>query len=260
MKGNKTLLIVGILFMILSTAAFLIGCPQPTLPIKGDAGSGSGNSSGYKAGTIVLQDGSFVSRDSYSGSHYSNPPVAVLIGTKNSQGKYLGIGLHTKSDLQWASGYTTGYKTKFTGIICTPQYVSDQGTFAGDTDGSDNWEYICDKDPSGTQYSQVSYKYPAFDWVNGYDEEYSTGGKKWYMPSLAELYEVYKNRDAINASMSKIQRFNSGAADSGLGTDYYWSSSQSSDWAYKAWQVNFSNGTMMSWKDDTCRVCCFAAF
>jgi len=222
----------------------------------------------YTVGKIVLADKTLKSKDEYAGIDSSNPPVAIICGV-NEYGAAIGIALHiSPSDLRWAKSGSTGYNTKFEGIICTAQgNNASTATFIGDIDGSDNWDYICSIDPEGTKAAVVAENYPAFHWVNRYNEEYAgkLGGTTfaWYMPSLAELCGVYKNREAINASLAKIHGLENGGsyADSSLGTSWFWSSSQYSDYDFYAWQVNFNNGFVYYYlKGDKLRVCCLAGF
>ena len=142
------------------------------------------------------------------------------------------VGLHKSSSyLQWAPSGTRGYNINFTEI---------QGTaISGDMDGSDNWEYICSVDPTGT--ADAATNYPAFNFANTYGTiagltgtEYETG---WYLPSVAELYDVYENKIAVQESLAAVNGFN-------LTSGYYWSSSQvASDYDY-AYEVKFSDGGM----------------
>ena len=83
------------------------------------------------------------------------------------------------------------------------------------------------------------------------------------MPSLAELCGVYKNREAINASLAKIHGLENGGsyADSSLGTSWFWSSSQNSLNDKYAWLVYFTSGNAgYDLKHDNDRVCCLAGF
>ncbi|MGI5080311.1 DUF4959 domain-containing protein [Treponema denticola] len=221
----------------------------------------------YTVGKIVLADKTLKSKNEYTAIEPSNPPVAIIAGL-NGYGRAIGIALHiSPSDLRWAKNGSTGYNTKFEGIICTPSAegsgAASTATFIGDIDGSDNWDYICGIDPEGT--ANASQNYPAFHWVNRYNEEYADklGGTNfaWYMPSLAELCEVYKNRAAINESLEKIHGLGNSYADSSLGTSCFWSSSQGSRSDIIAWQVYFSDGIVDSnGKDNEYRVCCLAGF
>ena len=223
---------------------------------------------GYTVGKIVLADKTLVDKDDYSAIDPTNPPVGIICAI-NSYGVPRMIALHTSgSDLLWAKYGSAGYTTKFEGIICEPSTTgsgaAQTATFTGDTDGSDNWEYIKSIDPAGA--ADAATNYPAFNWVNTYNETYKTKLNNktfaWYMPSLAELCEVYKNRTAINASLAKISSLNSSYADASLGTSWYWSSSQYSDYDNYAWVVSFSDGyvSYVGYKYYNHRVCCLAGF
>ena len=202
-------------------------------------------------------------RVSYETIDPSNPPVAVIAGKLN--GKHFGIALHTRySGLAWAKKDSVGYNTKFEGIICNKQGSETAGTatFTGDTDGSDSWEYIKQHDSAGAVDAATNY--PAFQWVNTYNTTYADklGGKifNWYMPSLAELCEIYKNREIINRSLTKIHGHDPNYADASLGTGLYWSSPHYYG-AHFVSNVAFSNGRVaIGSKDIDNRVCCIAVF
>ena len=221
---------------------------------------------GYDVGKIVLADKTLVDKGGYT-IDSSNPPVAIICGS-NSYGVPRMIALHTSgSSLKWAKDGSTGYNTKFEGIICRPSQTgngaAETATFTGDTDGSDNWEYIKAVDPAGS--ADAATNYPAFHWVNQYNTQYvaQLGGTNfaWYMPSLAELCGVYRNREAINESLEKIHGLDSNYADSTLGTSSYWSSSQSASYNRYTWRVYFGNGNVDNlYKTNDYRVCCLSGF
>ena len=178
-------------------------------------------------GDIVLSDGSFVTKENFNSNTMT--PIAVVVGTTKNGGQALAVGLHkSSSTLQWAPHETTGFNTNFTEI---------QGTeTSGDMDGSDNWEYICSVDPSGT--ANAATNYPAFNFANTYgttagltSTDYADG---WYLPSIAELYQVYENKTAIQEGLTATGGFTFGAS-------YYWSSSQYS-YGYYAYALYFDNG------------------
>lgn len=229
-------------------------------------------STGYEVGKIVLANKALVDKDGYA-IDPSNPPVGIICG--DLYGIPRMIALHTNrvggytDSLRWAKDNSTGYETEFEGIICIPSEThngaAQTATFTRDTDGSDNWEYIKQQDLAGS--ADAATNYPAFHWVNTYNETYKTQLNNkafaWYMPSLAELCMVYKNREAINASLEKIHGLDNAYADSNLDTSWYWSSSQNSYYVNCAWIVNLSNGDVGDYgkKDDTfSRVCCLAGF
>ena len=228
-------------------------------------------STGYEAGKIVLADKSLVEKDSYTMVDHANPPVGVICGYTYGVPKMISLKKHYER-LKWAEESTTGYSEKLEGIICNPSQKGDgaasTATFTGDIDGSDNWEYIKSIDPVGT--ADAATNYPAFNWVNEYNTTYASllGGKNfaWYMPSLAELCEVYKNRTAINESYKKIRNLSS-AYVSGELFDYHWSSSQyfdsSSYYEHRdnAWLVGFMTGKLSyQQKNYYFSVCCLADF
>ena len=220
----------------------------------------------WTPGKIIRADNTLADKDSFTLTA-SNPPVAVVFGT-NVYGAAIGIALHKGSSLQWAKYGTTGYNTKFEGIICTPSVTGSgaaaSATFTGDKDGSDNWDYICSIDPEGT--ADAATNYPAFDWVQNYNTTYAPwlGGVRpaWYMPSIAELSELYKNKDAVNASLLKINGLDGTYADSDLGTGIFWSSSQYSDYNNYAWIAEFGSGYLIYHNNvyDNDNVCCIAGF
>ena len=222
----------------------------------------------YTVGKIVLANNALVDKDSYTAIEPTNPPVAIIAGV-NGYGRAIGIALHiSPSGLSWAKHGSAGYNTKFEGIICTPSASGDgaasTATFTGDIDGSDNWDYICGIDHEDT--ANAAENYPAFHWVNRYNTTYSTvlagADIKWYMPSIQELCEVYRNREAINESLAKIHGLGNSYADSSLGTLSFWSSSQYSSYDMYAWLVDFNNVAVydslkFSYNN---RVCCLTGF
>ncbi len=184
-------------------------------------------------GDIVLSDGSFVTKDNFNSSTMT--PIAVVVGSTKNGGQALAVGLQKGTNLQWAPSGTTGYATKFTEIQGT--------TTSGDMDGSDNWEYICSVDPTGT--ANAATNYPAFNFANTYGTtagltgtDYADG---WYLPSIAELYQVYENETAIQEGLTTAGGFT-------IGTSYYWSSSQCDSYYNRACRFNFSNSLSSSFK------------
>ena len=103
-------------------------------------------------------------------------------------------------------------------------------------DGSKNFETI----KKSASYS--SEKYPAFEKV----AMKSTGGRKWYIPSRDELYQICWNKNAIDVGMAEI---NKGYYPKFLtASGSYWSSSQSlnQDEPNKAWSVFMGIGNAQS--------------
>ena len=195
--------------------------------------------SSYAVGDIVLTD--------------DNKPIGVVAMISDAYGvptpKVIGLQ-RSASGLKWAAEDTTGSDTKFANIVCTPSKKYSAGTaltatFTGDTYGSDNWAEICAVDPTGTE--NVATNYPAFNFANTYGTtagltgtDYENG---WYVPSIAELCEVYKNKEVIQTSLTKASGFT-------IGTSSYWSSSQSDPYDSSACGVYFVDGEI---SDNSCK-------
>ena len=200
----------------------------------------------YTVGDIILTDGSKVSVANV-GTYTideNNKPIGVVAMITDDYGvltpKVIGLQ-RSASELEWAPKNTTGNYKYFTNIVCKPSKTLSgaalTATFTGDTDGSDNWEYICSIDPKGTQDPVTNY--PVFNFANTYgttagltDTDYKNG---WYVPSLAELCEVSKNKEVIQTSLTKANGFN-------FGTNRYWSSSEGYYTSETASSVEVCNG------------------
>ena len=195
----------------------------------------------YSVGDIILADGSKVSVSDI-GNYVideGNKPIGVVASAPYGGGTGKAVGLQ-KSKYSWAPDGKKGYDTNFTEIQAAYTGSSSSGyTFTGDLDGSDNWEEICKVDLDGTQ--DVATNYPAFNFALNYGETAGLTGTKyetgWYIPSVAELYDVYTNKDVVQASLSAVSDFT-------IGTSYYWSSSQDASKYNYAYIVNFSNGSV----------------
>lgn len=194
----------------------------------------------YEIGDIILADGSIVKEADLTIVDSSNVPIAV-IGGFQEDGAAFGIGVHrSDAPLQWAADDSNGYATSFEDTISMQKA---DFVFSGDKDGSDNWDVICTQDNEDT--ADASENYPAFHFVNTYAETYdltSAYASGWYMPSIAELCNIYQNREAINNSLKHIYELDDQAAMNGLETNWYWSSSQAGSEDDYAWFVHYFNG------------------
>ena len=206
--------------------------------------------SSYKVGDIILTDGTKVSVNNVATYTIdeNNKPIGVVAMIYDYYGVPAPkvIGLQGAANIMLADNIT-GYNTKFTNIVCIPSQTgydySDAAltaTFTGDTDGSDNWEEICAVDPEGTKDAATNY--PAFNFANTYGTTAGlTGGYEngWYVPSIAELCEVYKNKDVIQTSLTKASGF---TFVTNVSTCWYWSSSLPNGWNANAYMVFFYGG------------------
>ena len=199
----------------------------------------------FNVGDILFSDGTYIKAENVEygiPESLKSKAMAVIIN-QTLEGTYLGVGIKKSDYIQWAPDGTTGYYEGFEGIKVDVTGGNWDGTsylgysFEGDLDGSDNWEYICSVDSSASWNAE--YNYPVFNFANNYGSyaglegtEYENG---WYVPSIAELYDVYTNKTTIQTSMDAAGGFD---VESG----YYWSSSQSSSYYHYAYRLYFSNG------------------
>lgn len=79
----------------------------------------------------------------------------------------------------------------------------------------------------------------------------TAGGRTWYCPNIAELQELYYQKETVNAALRRV----SGATP--LGSSVYWSSSLFS--VGRAWWMEFSMG-VMDMKGTLCSVRAVSAF
>ena len=205
----------------------------------------------YEVGDIILTNGTKVSVNDVTTYTIdeNNKPIGVIAMISDIYGvptpKVIGLQ-KSASTLTWAKYNTTGYNTEFTYILCKASEIGNgaalTATFTGDIDGSDNCEEICAVDPDGTQDPATNY--PIFNFANTYGATAGLTGtdyeKGWYVPSVAELCEVYKNKDVIQTSLTKAEGFEFGASD----CSDYWSSSQKASLNEYAYEVDFDDGYM----------------
>ena len=171
----------------------------------------------FSVGDILFTDGTRIKAEDVKygiPTEQISKAFAVVAFNKDYGANPVAIGLQKGISLQWASSGTTGYNTNFTEIQGT--------TTSGDMDGSDNWDYICSVDPTGS--ANAAANYPAFNFANTYGQTAGLTGTDyedgWYLPAIAELKTVYDNRHIVAESLSAV-----GGAET-LGSNYYWSSSQ----------------------------------
>ena len=199
----------------------------------------------------MFADKTLTAKEAYTAINPSNPPVGIVF---DIYGVPKILALHVSGQkLTWAKNFTSGYTTLFEKIICTPDKTGEgaagTATFRGDTDASDNWDYVKSIDPAGTA---VAANYPAFNWVNTYNTTYAaqlgSSNLMWYMPSIAELCEIYKNKEKIDASLKAIHDLPDGGtyADTSFKSESYWSSSQVQNYnsGKEAWSVFFQTGSV----------------
>ena len=180
-------------------------------------------------GDFVLKDGTMLPKDiTLTGTQKSN--VAAVIVRAAAYGKSaLGVGIvHNTSGLTWSSS-----------TICSNKNITDlQGDrTSGYMDGSDGWKKL---KASCSDAESNPERYPAWNYsltyakTNGLTGDLATG---WYLPTVAELYTIYQNITAVDASLSK-------AGGSQFGTGDYWSCCQYPSNSNLARVLIFTNGSV----------------
>lgn len=144
----------------------------------------------------------------YKGTELNN-------GNNTTTSRTLGVGLIHKNSIRWCKD-ANAFDKVITDIHCRPLNFT-QGIFDGDKDGSDNLEqvgaWLKDENKGNTTDDTIGNgadsRYPAFYFAKNYKNKtigsetksriagttYETG---WYLPSLAELFQIYANGIGTN--------------------------------------------------------------
>ena len=189
------------------------------------ASDGTPDYSSCVAGDFILKDGSVLSKDS---TPASGSVAAVIVRSAGGGKPALGVGInHTTR--AWCTSSAAGYSTIITAL---------QGdTTSGYMDGRDSWEKL--KAACSDAATNPSL-YPAWDYCRNYGSANGLTGdlaNGWYLPTVAELYTIYQNKTAVDASLSK-------AGGSRFGTGWYWSCCQHPSSNIDARELRFTSGGM----------------
>ncbi|MBQ3670107.1 MAG: DUF1566 domain-containing protein, partial [Treponema sp.] len=208
-------------------------------------------------GDIVFKDGS---AEPYSaGLTLTDEQKAAAIAVIFDADKKLGVGLMQGTDKMWAKNGTAGYGNIATLLATKTTSGSNAGdaefSGAGASDGSTSLGTFKDfVKNNGNDYSDENYS--AWYWIENYAATAGLTGayaSGWYMPSIKELCDLYKAKEAVNNSINKT-------GGTQMSISWFWSSSQ---YTYSgiAWTVNFGFGKLTN--DDkysTGSVCAVRAF
>ncbi len=191
-------------------------------------------------GDVVFTDGSAEPYTSVTEDQKTYAIAVIFYAGSASDllgAKTLGIGLVEGTGV-WSSGNAKINTIKVEEIMSLPNgesTLTDTTTFTGDLDGSDNFEkisvFLKTAGFGGSDFDDTGEadKYSAFYFAKNYasqtgsnveDTLYDSG---WYLPALAELYQVWKNRTIVDSAMNVLE-------GTCLSNSYYWSSSES-DWS-----------------------------
>ena len=183
-------------------------------------------------GDFILKDGTILSKDETP----DGTVAAVIVRAATNDKPALGVGIvHNRSGLAWCTSSAAGYNKNITAL------QGDKTT--GYMDGSDGWEKL--KEACSDAESKPE-NYPAWNYSltyaesNGLTGDLATG---WYLPTVAELYTIYQNKDVVDGSLSKV-------GGSTFGTSWYWSCCQGPSNDTNARVLSFSNGGMYNYNKD----------
>ena len=217
----------------------------------------------YKVGDIILSDGSKVDVEDVDSYRIdgNNRPVGVVVSTLygGTTGKILGVN---KTRAKWSIDYTMGMNSMFEELVVTFTGDKTNGyAFEGDFIGADNWDYICSVDPEAVAKAETDY--PIFYFAMTYG---STAGligtgyeNGWYIPSIVELYEIYKNIGIIQKSLTAAEGFVLAPSRTEC---YFLSSSTLVSTPYYIFNIGFYEGDVWdeAWKGNESNVLVFKDF
>ena len=173
--------------------------------------------------------------------------VAAVIVRAAADGKpALGVGI-VHNQMAWCTESATGYSTEIPALV--------GHSTSGYMDGSDGWDKLkaaCSDAESNPE------KYPAWNYcrnygaTNGLTRDLATG---WYLPTMAELFTINKNRTEVDASLLK-------AGGSTFGKSWYWSYCQypSDDICARAQSIGSGGMSYYFKSSNTEYVCSVRAF
>lgn len=206
----------------------------------------------WAPGDVILSDGSKIAAADVSkmNSAQISNAVAVVAFTKYGLVPY-GMGLNQNENVYLFREYSTGYNSLINEIISdrSNSWYADSNdlSITGDKSGFDNWAVVQTYDPEGAR--DPAYNYPGFNWAAEYgisNNLPASCSDGWFVPSLAELVEVYRNRSEINQSLQALGKQT-------LLRSWFSSSSQDPDDSDYIWRVDFSDGEIDTGYKDSSR-------
>lgn len=205
----------------------------------------------WVVGDIVCENGNALANYNAVKDDSSLSPAVAVVYKKDVNKVYI-VGKKREKYLSWCSITASAYYTNVTSLECDPDDGGSSGsyTFTGNqpqgrgqnTDGRGNWQklqshLITENLTDDTGDESV---YASWYWANNYGTNQNLSGdlaSDWYFPTLAELFDIWKERVVVDASLTAI------SGDT-FGSDYYWSSSQfvATDRNSDAYCLDFSSG------------------
>ena len=140
-------------------------------------------------GDFVLKDGTILSKDE---TPESGTVAAVIVRAAADGKPALGVGIVHNNNMAWCYYSATGWNN-ITAL--------EGDATSGYMDGNDGWEKL--KEACSDAESNPE-KYPIWNYSLTYAETNGLAGdlaKGWYLPTVAELYTIYQNKTAVDASL-----------------------------------------------------------
>lgn len=193
-----------------------------------------------KVGEIVLNDGSRVpfSRNIDLTPEQKKKAVAIIVMARREGNSIfeVALGLHQDRDRSWGDDTISIPEIECWSTEGSKVSAARNTKITGDLFGHDNYRKIREKNKQGSyDIFERAEEYSKISGVNIIDK-FTT---EWYVPSLAELCELFKVKNTVNIALK--------ALDKAQLRDLYWSSSQfPGSEGKKAWLVNFNDGELMN--------------
>ena len=203
----------------------------------------------YEVGDIVFKDGS-ASRPSEDFTDAQKAAAIAVIFYKGNdlnsddaegnavtdKERILGVGLsqyHYSSGEYWGTGY--GAYRAIESIQCAVRGTAGNWVISGDKDGHDNlYQMAVELKSDNDIYATVDNYYRAFLFALHYADKTTNQLKNtayengWYLPSIAELYYLWKKVTVVNEA-SKLCGGEAFGESESSSRRTYWSSSKSTD-------------------------------
>ena len=193
-----------------------------------------------KVGEIVLNDGSRVpfSRNIALTPEQKKKAVAIIVMARREGNSIfeVALGLHQDRDRSWGDDTISIPEIECWSTEGSKVSAARNTKITGDLFGHDNYRKIREKNKQGSyDIFERAEEYSKISGVNIIDK-FTT---EWYVPSLAELCELFKVKNTVNRALEAL-----GKAQL---RDLYWSSSQfPGSEGKEAWLVNFNDGKLMN--------------
>ena len=195
-------------------------------------------------GDFVLKDGTMLPKDITLTDTQKLNVAAVIVRAAEDGKPALGVGI-VQYYLVWCKKSAIGYNKNITAL----QGNKTSGYMDG-SDGLDKLKTAC------SDFSSDYRNYPAMDYGNCYGSKNDLEGDLligWYLPTVAELYTIYQNKKAVDASLKK-------AGGKPFDKDGYWSCCQVSSNSSEAGALFFSGNCYSYEKSRSLYVCSVRAF